>query len=98
MRRTTADRSGVGGHSPETQSHATEDALIRIEHDLIARQRTRRIPVKGIGVLHRELAASHDAEPGPTFVAELGLDVPEIFRQLAPGPNLGARNIGHHLL
>jgi hypothetical protein len=38
--------------------------------------------VKGIGVLHGELAPAHDAEARPDLVAELGLDLIEVPRQL----------------
>ena len=98
VRCATPDRSGIRSDGTKPQAHSIEDPLVRIKHDLVARERTSRIPVERVGVLHRELTPPHDPKTGPTFVAELGLDMPEIFRQLAPGTKLGPRNVGHHLL
>ena len=51
-----------------------------------------------IRVLHREFARPHDAEPRPDLVAELGLDLVEIDRQLAVALELAARDVGDHFL
>src|SRR5665213_4615829 len=50
-----------------------------------------------IGVLHDELAAAHDAEARPYFIAELQLDLVEIDRQLAIALELTPRDIGDDL-
>src|SRR5690606_41841656 len=48
------------------------------------------VAVEGIGVLHGEFAAAHQAEARPALVAEFGLDMVEIHRQLAPAVDLVA--------
>jgi hypothetical protein len=40
------------------------------------------IGMEAVGVLHQELARAHDAEARPDLVAELGLDLVVVDRQL----------------
>jgi len=54
--------------------------------------------VEGIGVLHQELAGSHDAESGPNLVAEFELDLIEIDRQLLVAAQFPPRDVGDHFL
>jgi hypothetical protein len=46
--------------------------------------------MKGVGILHDEFAASHDAEARADLIAELRLDLVEIDRQLAVALDLAA--------
>jgi hypothetical protein len=55
------------------------------------------VAIEGIRVLHRELAPAHHAETRPALVAELGLDVIEIFRQRPVAAQLLARDVGDDL-
>jgi hypothetical protein len=54
--------------------------------------------MEGVGVLHEELARPHDPEARPDLVAELGLDLIEVGRELLVAPYLAAHQIGDHLL
>jgi hypothetical protein len=56
------------------------------------------VEIEGIGVLHQEFAAAHDAEAGAHLVAELPLDMVEIERQVLVGLHIGAKNLGDHFL
>lgn len=47
-----------------------------------------------IGVLHQELACTHHAETRADFIAELGLDLVEIQRQLLVAVDFLARELG----
>ena len=62
-----------------------------------ARAKSRTVAV-GVGVLHRELAPAHDAEARTALVAELGLDLVEVLRQLLVAAQLLARDVGDRLL
>ncbi len=55
------------------------------------------VEVEGIGVLHDELAGAHHAEARPHLVAELGLDLVKVDRQLAVAAQLAPGDIGDHL-
>jgi hypothetical protein len=83
VRADPADRAVVGGDRAKDQAHALEDADVRGVHLVVADARRVEVAVERVRVLHRELAASHDAEPRPALVAELGLDMVEISRQRA---------------
>ncbi len=78
--------------------HAREDPRVRVVHGLVALLERRVVEVERIGVLHRELARAHDAEARPDLVAELGLDLVEIDRQLPVALQLAARDVGDHFL
>ena len=92
-----ANRARIGRHGPIVQPQPVEDANIGVEHLLIAGQRCLGVAVEGIGVLHGELAAAHDAEARPALVPELGLDVVEVLRQLAVAAQILPRQISDHL-
>ncbi len=53
--------------------------------------------VEGVGVLHQELAAAHEAEARTDFVAEFGLDLIEVDRQLLVAVKLVACQVGDDL-
>ena len=79
-----ADRAGVGAHGAEHEAEAREDALIGLVHLVVGNGGALGVTVEGVGILHRELAAAHDAEAGATLVAELRLDVVEVHGKLTP--------------
>ena len=93
-----ADRAGVGAHRDRLQAHAREGAQIGHEHAVVGRLGALVVEVEGIGVLHQEFAAAHDAEARPHLVAELPLDVVEVERQVLVGLHVGAEDLGDHLL
>ncbi len=98
VRRVAADGSGVGGHRAKLQAQPREDARIGVVHRLVGAQHARLVGVERVGVLHDELARAHHAEARPDLVAELGLDVIEIHRQLAIALDFLARDVGDDLL
>ena len=93
-----ADRAGVGIDRAELESHAREDARIGVVHDLVRTQHAGFIDVERIRVLHDELARAHHAEAWPDLVAELGLDLVEVDRQLLVAADLAAHDVGDHFL
>jgi len=54
--------------------------------------------MEGIAVLHQELAAAHDAEARTDLVAELGLDLVQVQRQLAVALDVATDDVGDHFL
>ena len=98
MRAGAADLARVGRDRAERQPQAREDARVGVIHLLVALLQTLEIGVERVGVLHRELARAHHAEARPDLVAELGLDLVEIDRQLAVAADLLAHDIAEHLL
>ncbi|MCY1234430.1 hypothetical protein D9M72_470130 [compost metagenome] len=97
MRARAADGAVVGRHGAEFQAKAAKDAHVGVVHVLVRLAQAVRVAVEGIGILHGELAPAHDAEARPALVAELGLDLVEIERQLLVAADLAAGDVGHHL-
>lgn len=98
MREVASDGAGIGFHRTETQPHASEDALVGFKHVLVADVGPGIVAVKGIGVLHHELASAHETETGADLVAELALNLIEIHGQLAIGPHLAPEQVGNDFL
>ena len=93
-----ADRAGLGAHRDRLQSHPREGAQIGDEHPVVGAPGGGLVDVEGIGVLHQEFAAAHDAETRTLLVAEFPLDVVEIERQALVGFDVGAEDLGDHFL
>ena len=93
-----ADRAGLGHHRHRFKPHAGEGAQIGHEHFVVGPARVLDGEIEGIGVLHQELAAAHDAEARPDLVAEFPLDVIEDARQLLVGFHPVAEDRGDQLL
>src|SRR5437660_202222 len=98
MAEVAADRAGFGTHRDRLQPHPRKGPQVSDEHLVVGTPRRGLIDIEGIGVLHQELAASHDAETRALLVAELPLDMIEIERQAFVGFHVGAENLGDHLL
>ena len=98
LRGVAADAARVGPHRAEAQVHAREDPRISLVHGLVTLLERRLVEVEGVGVLHRELAGAHHAEARADLVAELGLDLVEVHRQLAVAPQFLPRDVGYHFL
>src|SRR5271163_2636412 len=73
VREVAAYRSGFGAHRNGGEAKTGESAQIGGEHLVVRVARASLVEVEGIGVLHQELARTHDAEAGPDLVAELPL-------------------------
>ena len=97
VREIATDGAGVGRHGAVLQAKAVEDALVGGEHGLVAARSGSGVAVEGVGVLHGELTAAHDAKARTALVAELGLDLVEVLGQLLVAAELLARDVGHHL-
>jgi len=80
-----ADASGIRFHRPELQTAAPENIVIRSKHFFVTFLGALFIDIKTVGVFHAELAAAHHAEPRTDFVAEFGLDLIQVERQLTVG-------------
>ena len=93
-----ADRTGFRNHRDRLQPHAREGAQVGDEHLVVGMPRAGLVEVEGIGVLHQEFAAAHQAEARAHLVAELPLDVIEVERKIAIGAHIGAEDVGDHLL
>ena len=93
-----ADAAGVRLHGPEVQAAALEDAAVGRVHDLVGLGQGVVVQVEGVGVLHQELARPHDPEARADLVAELGLDLVEVDRELLVAAQLVARQVGDDLL
>jgi hypothetical protein len=98
VRSRAADRAGVGRDGAELQAQAREDAAVRLVHVAVFALQVFKRGVEGVAVLHQELAAAHDAEAGANFVAELGLDLIEVNRQLAVALHVTAYDVGDDFL
>ena len=98
LRRAAADRAGVGVHRAKAQAKAREDRAVGLVHLPVALRERRFVGVEAVGVLHDEFARAHYAEAGADLVAELGLDLVEVDRQLAVALELAAGKIGDDFL
>ena len=96
VRSLAADWTGVGGDRPELKTKPGEDARIRLVHRLVRLEHAFVVRVERIRVLHHELARAHHAETRADFIAELGLDMIEVDRQLLVAFQLLARDVGDH--
>ncbi len=77
------------------QTTAVKDGAIRVIVLLIGNIEASGINVKGIRILHDELAHAQQPRSGARLVAELGLNLVPGLRQLPVAAQLVARNIGH---
>jgi len=90
--------TAVGLHGTELHAQAGEDALVGVEHGPVLAVGAGIVRVEGVAVLHGELAAPHEAEPGPALVAELGLDLEKVHGQLFVAAHVLADDVGDHFL
>ena len=97
VRRRAADRAGVGLDHGVVEPAGLEDPPVGRTHRLVGFVETLRGGVERVGVLHQELAAAHQAETRADLVAELGLDLVEIERQLAVALDVAPHDVGDHL-
>jgi hypothetical protein len=93
-----ADRPGLGAHRDRLQAHPRKGAQIGDEHLVVGPARRGLVDIERIRILHQEFAAAHHAEARTLLVAEFPLDVIEVQRQAAIRLDVGAKNLGDHLL
>ncbi len=94
MGQIAADRPRIGGHGNGLQPHALKRAQVGDEHLVVGTPGASLVDVEGIGILHQELPAAHDAEAWAHLVAEFPLDVIEHPRQIAVALDRGAEDVG----
>ena len=98
VRTAAADRAGIRRDRAELQPETGKDMAVGVMHGLIGMLQARVVGMKRIGILHHEFARAHHAEARAHLVAELGLDLVEVDRQLAVAADFAARDVGDHFL
>ena len=93
-----ADGAGIRAHRDRPQPHALIGPQVAHHVPVVGPHRRVAVHVEVVAVLHQELAAAHDAEAGADLVPELPLDVVERQRQVAVACDVGAEDVGDHLL
>ena len=96
--RSPPDRPGIGFHRNRAQPHARKGAQVGDEHALVGLARALLVEIERVGVLHQELAPTHDAEAGTDLVTELPLNVVEVLRQVLVALQAIADDHRDHLL
>ena len=94
VRAGAADRAGVRSHGAKLQAESGEDAAVGVVHVPVFALQIRERGMERVAVLHQELAAAHDAEARADLVAELGLDLVKMERQLAIALDVAAYDVG----
>ena len=93
VRGAAADRAGIGRHRAVLQPQPGEDAAVGVVHVPVFGGERVVVDVERVGVLHQEFARAHHPEARADLVAELGVDLVEVDRQLrCSWPVPGARN------
>ena len=96
MGASATNRAGIGLHWAEVQAQTGEDVAVGLVHAVVGLLQRGLIGMEGVGVLHDELAATHHAKARADFVAELGLNLVQVDRQLLVAVQLVACQIGDH--
>ncbi|KWV89428.1 hypothetical protein PFLmoz3_00850 [Pseudomonas fluorescens] len=90
----TADGAVVRFNRAELQAQAREHVAVGLVHAVVGRLQGSLVGVERIGVLHDELAATHQAEAWADLVTKLGLDLIQVERQLLIAAQLVAHQVG----
>src|SRR5215831_4191540 len=90
-----ANRTAVSLDGPEPDTEPSEDPLVSLEHPPVLAVGVGVVHVKGIAVLHDELAAAHQAEARTDLVTEFRLDLKDIQRQLFVAGDDLPDDVGH---
>ncbi len=93
-----ADGSRIRFHCPESQPASGKDLFIGIVHIVVASVQAFVIPVKGIGILHDELPAPHQAETGSCLVPVFGLNLIQVQGKLTVGGYIVPNHVGKDFL
>ena len=74
--------AGIGLDRAEVEAQPGKNRGVSLVHAPVGLFLRRLINMKGVGVFHDELSGAHHAKARPNFVAEFGLDLEQIDRQL----------------
>ena len=96
MRTAAADGAGIRCNCAEFQSKSGEDTTVGLVHHIVGSFQTFEVGVERIRVFHQEFAGAHHAETRAHFIAEFGLNLVEIDRQLTIAADFSARDVGDH--
>ena len=88
-----ANRAAVCRYRAVAQAKAIKYFAVCASHDLVAGFSACFIAVKAVGIFHDELAPAHQAKARTAFIAEFGLDLVEVFRQLLVAFEILAGNV-----
>ncbi|CCJ85275.1 hypothetical protein BN133_1652 [Cronobacter dublinensis 582] len=94
MRRAAANRAGIGLYRTEIETHTAEDFAVGLIHCVVRLLQRFLGGMERVSVFHQELARAHHAETRAHFVAEFGLDLEEVERQLLIRAQLVTDQIG----
>ena len=97
MRGAAADRTGVSLYRAEIQPHTAEDFAVSGIHRVVGFLQRFLRSMERVGIFHQEFTGAHHPETRAYFVAEFGLDLIEVQRQLFIGVQLVADQIGNDL-
>ena len=97
MRGAAADRAGISLYRAEVQPHAAEDFTVSGVHRIVGFLQRFLRSMERVRIFHQEFAGAHHAETRTHFVAEFGLDLIEVQRQLLIGVQLVADQVGDDL-
>ncbi len=97
MRGVPSDEPGVRFDGSKCEAASGKDPVVGVVHFLIVFACSGVITVEAVGVFHQELAAPHQAEARADLVAEFGLDLVEIQRELPIGFHFPPKQIGDDL-
>ena len=89
------DCATVGCHCAVGQAKAVKNFAVSSRHHLIAGFGARFVSVKRIRVFHDEFTPAHQAKAWAAFVAKLGLNLVQVFRQLFVTFEFLSRNVRH---
>ena len=77
-----ADGTRVRHYRTEVQPQSREDGAVGGVHAPVCCLQRGLVGVERVGIFHDEFTGAHDAEAGPNFVPELGLNLVEVEGQL----------------
>ena len=98
VRLAPSHRARMRFHDQILQTAPLEDAAISVEVLPVGYVQPRRIHIKGVGILHDELAYAQQPRFRPRFIAKLGLDLIPDLRHLFVAAQLAARGSRNRFL
>ena len=89
--------AGIGLHRAEVEAQTGKDRGVSLVHTPVGLLLRRLVNMKGVRVFHNELSRAHHAKARANFVAEFGLDLEQIDRQLFVAFDLAFGDLGDDL-
>ena len=93
----TADRTGVSLYRAEIQPHTAEDFAVSGIHRVVGFLQRFLRGMERVSIFHQELTGAHHAETRANFIAELGLNLIKVQRQLFVRVQLIANQVSNDL-